>query len=158
MDSNVLATSSVIEILDTEFFYANCIVISEVAHELSGTIIGDTLTQRAIPPTLESLGYLKTITDDLVKLGILKTDHGNGEALLLAEALYIRDGDDNQVLMDFMKSRPVIVTNEKAVDAYAKSIGIEAINGREFMGIFNAVAESGFQDYPSAIAISIREK
>jgi hypothetical protein len=138
MDSNVLATSDVIEILDQSFFYENCIVIGEVAFELSDTTIADTLAKRAVPPTANTLIHLKNITDDLVKLGILKTDHGNGEALLLAEALSMRDGSEGQIAMDFMRSRPVIVTNEKAVDAYAKSIGIEAVSGREFMDIFNS--------------------
>lgn len=136
MDSNVLATSSLIEILDTDFFLENCIVISEVAHELLDTSFADRLTHLAQPPTVRTLENLKIITDDLVRLGILRTDHGNGEALLLAEALSIKSGSEDQLPMEFMRSQPVIVTNEKAVDTYSKSIGIEAINGREFMNIF----------------------
>lgn len=138
IDSNVLSTSSVIEILETDFFHENCIVISEVAYELTNTKVADQVNRYAIHPTLRSLTHLKSVTDDLVRLGILKTDHGNGEAMLIAEALSIKDGDDDQVTMDFMKSRPVVVTNEKAVDAYVKSIGIESINGREFINIFKA--------------------
>lgn len=143
IDSNVLATSDVIEILDTDFFDENCIVISEIAFELSDATIADNLAKRALLPTVSTLVCLRGVTDDLVKLGILKTDHGNGEALLLAEALSMRDGYEDQIAMDFMKSRPVIVTDEKAVDAYAKSIGIEAISGREFISIFNKVTALG---------------
>lgn len=136
MDSNVLATSSLIEIMDTDFFLENCIVISEIAHELSDTSFADKLTRHAVPPTISTLENLKNITDDLVRLGILKTDHGNGEAILLAEALSMKNGNEDQLLMEFMRDRPVIVTEERAVDAYSKSIGIEAINGQEFMSIF----------------------
>lgn len=139
IDSNVLATSEVIKIIDTDFFNDHCVVISEIAFELFDTSMADTLAKKAVAPTANTLFRLKDITDDLVKLGILKTDHGNGEALLLAEALSMKEGGEVQVLMDFMKSRPVIVTNEKAVDAYAKSIGIEAISGREFVDIINKV-------------------
>jgi hypothetical protein len=141
MDSNVLATSSVIEIINTAFFRKNCIVIGEIAFELSDTSIARELEKHAVAPTAKTLKELPSITDDLVRLDILKTDHGNGEALLLAEAVALKNGQGDQLLMDFMKVRPVIVTDEKAVDKYAKSIGIEAINRREFMAIFNKLAE-----------------
>lgn len=141
LDSNVLATSAVIEIIDTDFFQENCIIISEIAFELSDTSIADRLAKYTVSPSASTLQQLVGIADELVKLGILKTDHGNGEALLLAEALSIKDGGQSQLLMDFMRDRPVIVTDERAVDAYAKSINIEAISGREFLDIFNAVAK-----------------
>ena len=137
MDSNVLATSDLINLLDTDFFHENCIVINEVAYELSDTSFVDKLMHFTTPPTASMLENLKTIIDDLVKLGIVKTDHGNGDALLIAEALSMKNSSDDQLIMEFMRDQPVIVTNEKAVDAYAKSVGIEAINGREFMNIFN---------------------
>lgn len=143
IDSNVLATSEVIKIIETDFFNDNCVVISEIAFELFDTSIADALAKRAIVPTVNTLSHLKGIADDLVKLGILKTDHGNGEALLIAEALSMKESGDAQVLMDFMKSHPVIVTDEKAVDTYAKSIGIEAISGREFIDIINTAIITG---------------
>lgn len=138
MDSNVLAASSVIGILETDFFLEHCVVIGEVAYELAGTTFADKLSAHVALPRLSTLQYLKPITDDLVKLGILKTDHGNGEALLIAEAMAMNSNEDEQIVMDFMKSHPVIVTNEKAVDTYAKSKGLKSINGAEFMSIFTA--------------------
>lgn len=138
MDSNVLATSNVKAILETDFFLKHCIVIGEVAYELESTTFADKLSTYVALPKLSTLQYLKPITDDLVKLGILKTDHGNGEALLIAEAMAMKASENEQIVMDFIKSHPVIVTNEKAVDTYAKSKGLKSINGAEFMSIFNA--------------------
>lgn len=138
MDSNVLATSSMKNILETDFFLRHCIVVGEVAYELSEISFADKLAAHVVQPTLNTLRHLQTIADDLVKLGIVKTDHGNGEALLLAEAMAMRESNSDQTVMEFMKMRPVIVTNERAVDAYAKSKGFESIKGTEFMDIYKA--------------------
>lgn len=139
MDSNVLATSDVLKILDSDFFREYCVVVDEIAYELRDIAATAEISKYAVSPTINTLRHLKHIVDDLVKLGILKTDHGNGDALLLAEALSIMDVSDAQSVMDFMKITPVIVTDEKAVDTYAKNIGIRAISGREFLKIFTTV-------------------
>lgn len=142
MDSNVVATSEVMSLIETDFFRRHCLILNEIAYELSGTTIAAELQVRAVAPSVQTLKHLRTIVNDLVQLSILRTDHGNGEALLLAEALAIREVADGQVVMDFMKSEPIIVTNERAVDTYAKSLGIQSISGREFMDVFKA-ATSG---------------
>jgi len=146
IDSNVLATSSVIKIINTDFFRKKCVIVSEVAFELSDSSIAKELEGCAISPTVDTLKELSGVTDDLVRLGILKADHGNGEALLIAEALSMKKGQGGQLLMDFMKVHPVIVTDEKAVDRYAKSISIEAINRREFMAIFNKITKDTLEE------------
>lgn len=139
MDSNALATSQVIELLDSNFFRERCIVIDEVVYELQDTPLAPALKKISQPLEAATLAHLKIIVDDLVHLGILLTDHGNGEALLLAEALRMKHGDEEQITLDFMRNHPVIVTNEKSVDAFAKSIGIDAINSKEFYEIAQAV-------------------
>lgn len=141
LDSNVLATSKVMNSIESKFFKEHCVIISEVAYELSNVRLADKLSAQAVPPTIGTLQNLKKIVDDLVKLGILKTDHGNGEAMLLAEALSLNEIND-QVPLAFMQEHAVVVTNEKLVEIYAKSIGINAINGKEFSNILSSAANN----------------
>lgn len=138
LDSNVLATSPVMELIDTDFFRESCVVVSEIAYELSDASVGDKIRVVAVTPSVATLNFLQNIVDDLVRLGLLKTDHGNGEALLLAEALSMKSGNANQLSLEFVQDQPVVVTNEKLVDVYAKSKGLQAINGREFIDIATA--------------------
>ena len=140
MDSNALATSSVMKLINSDFFKERCIVINEILYELSDTHFASELKDQVEPLDIRAFLYLNDIVDDLVRLNILLTDHGNGEAILLAEALRMKNGTEDQTVLDFMKSHPVIVTNEKAVDAYAKSIGIDVISSKEFCEIATAVS------------------
>lgn len=138
LDANVLSTSKVRGIIDTDFFKSNCVVLDEIAYELIDTSIGKTLRAIAEPPELGALDRLREVVDDLVELSILQTDRGNGDALLIAAALFMRDGAEGQEKFPFMRDHPVVVTDEKLVDAYAKKKGIDAISGMEFMKIFLA--------------------
>ncbi len=139
MDANVLSTSKIRATIETDFFKANCIVLDEIAYELQGTSIGDSLQRLAQSPDIDTLKRLGDIIDDLVRLSILQTDHGNGDALLIAAALSLKDGAGGQGQLSFMQDQPVIVTDEKLVDVYAKKRGLDAISGDEFMKILSAV-------------------
>lgn len=138
IDANVLSTGKVKAIIETEFFRSNCIVLDEIAYELMDTSIGQTLKQIAKTPDVKVIDKLRDIADDLVTLSILKTDQGNGDALLIAAALSMKDESGGQAVLPLMREQPVIVTDEKLVDAYAKKKGLDVINGTEFMDIIEA--------------------
>jgi hypothetical protein len=71
----------------------------------------------------------------MIKLGMLKMDEGNGEVILLAWALMIRDSIGGQLRLDFVQDKPVVVSNETRVVQYAKTKYIDSLTGKEFVAI-----------------------
>lgn len=133
IDTNVITDSKIRKAIDTNFFKDNCIVIEEVAYELQDTKLADAAQRIALSVDEKTLPYLATVVDEMVELGILKVDEGNGEAILIAHGLLMKDtSSDPQVSFEFMRENPVIVTNERKVAAYVKSKGLNAMNQDAF--------------------------
>lgn len=135
IDANVLSMGRVSALMASTFFRENCIVLEEVAHELRDTSLYQYLTEITTPMDGRVLPYVSQVADEMIKLGMLKMDEGNGEVILLAWALMIRDSIGGQLRLDFVQDKPVVVSNETRVVQYAKTKYIDSLTGKEFVAI-----------------------
>lgn len=141
LDANVFSNKTISSSIDTEFFRNNCIVLEEIGYELLDATIYDVVKQISVPIDGRVLSYLAGIVDEMVQLGIIKTDEGNGEAILVAWGLMILDGPNDQPTFDFLKVHPVIVTNETKVVQYANAKGMDGMQGKAFAGLLESINE-----------------
>lgn len=140
IDANVIASRRIHTLLTDDFINNYCVIIDEIAHELEDTTLAEKINKFRLPPNISVLNILPDITDDLIERGILKTDHGNGDALLIATAIYIKGGmGESQGVFSFISTTPVIVTEEKAIQAYCKEEGIDCMNQMDFLAILNTI-------------------
>lgn len=135
IDANVLSMGRVSALITSDFFRDKCIVLEEISHELRDTSLFRELATITTPASGGVLPYISQVADEIIKLGMLKTDEGNGEVILLAWALMIRESSNGQIPLDFMRETPVVVSNETKVVQYAKSKSIDSITGKEFIAV-----------------------
>lgn len=143
IDANVLSTKRVASMLKQPFFQKQCIVLDEIAYELRNTSIGQYLEQIKVPVTGHILTYLPLIVDDAISNKILETDKGNGDVLLIAYAMYVASNkNEDQTQFQFITETPVIVTEEKAIQAYCNKSNMEWLSLTEFIKVWDAAGQT----------------
>ena len=120
--------------LKSEFFQNYCYIPEEILFELRDNVRLDfsLLADSSIPVTYEILNKLQQyVMPQIGKIVDLYKNEGNGDALLVATALDMREKEDEKLV----KSEWVIVTSDKGVVTLAKKFDLRTISMQDFFQI-----------------------
>lgn len=127
--------------IKSEFFQNYCYVPEEILFELRDNIFLDMslLIKRNIPVTYEILNKLQYfVMPQIGKIVDLYKNEGNGDTLLIATALDMREKEDKKLV----KSEWIIVTSDKGVANLAKKFNIRTISKSDFFEIITQKCEA----------------
>lgn len=127
--------------LKSEFFQSYCYVPEEILFELrdNNRLDSSLLIKNKIPVTYEILNRLQQfVMPQVGNIVDLYKNEGNGDALLIATALNMREKEDAKLV----KSEWVVVTSDKGVVALAKKFDLKTISMKEFFQILKRECEN----------------
>ena len=118
--------------IKTDFFRKNCFIPEEIIIELENNpnLELEELKKNKIPVTYSILCKLVLVMAQ-AKIVKLYQNEGNGDALIIATALAMKDQEDTKLL----KNEWIIVTSDRGVASLAKNFAIKSIKKEEFYDI-----------------------
>ena len=122
------------EWIKSQFFQSYCYIPEEIIYELrdNNRLNFEIIAQRSIPVTYEILNKLQQyVMPQIGKIVDLYKNEGNGDALLIATALEMRQMEDDKLI----KSEWVIVTSDNGLASLAKRFDIRCISKNDFYRI-----------------------
>ena len=120
--------------LESEFFQNYCYISEEILFELrdNNRLDFSLLVKNSIPVTYEILNKLQQfVMPQIGPIVDLYKNEGNGDALLIATALNMREKEDEKLV----KCEWAIVTSDKGVATLAKKFDLRAISKKDFFQI-----------------------
>ena len=116
----------------TNFFKKNCFIPEEIIYELRDNYELDLveLRKNQIPVSYDILNELQIVMAQ-AKAVKLYQNEGNGDALIIATALVMKNKENAKLIKDEW----IIVTSDKGVITLAKNFAIKCISKDEFYGI-----------------------
>lgn len=126
------AASLKCEWIETNFFQENCFIPEEIIYELRDNRELDLnkLKGRQIAVSYDILNALQIVMAQ-AKVVKLYQNEGNGDALIVATALAMKNIENTKLIQDEW----VIATSDKGVIALAEKLAIRCIGKKEFYAI-----------------------
>lgn len=120
------------EWMRTDFFKENCFVPEEIIYELRDNYELDLneLKKSQIPVSYDILNTLQIVMAQ-AKIVKLYQNEGNGDALIIATAMAMRNLENTKLIKDEW----VIVTSDKGVVTLAKNLAIRCIGKDDFYDV-----------------------
>ncbi|MBQ3318599.1 hypothetical protein IJG76_01110 [Candidatus Saccharibacteria bacterium] len=120
------------EWMRTDFFKENCFVPEEIMYELRDNYELDLneLKKSQIPVSYDILNALQIVMAQ-AKIVKLYQNEGNGDALIVATAMAMRNLENTKLIKDEW----AIVTSDKGVVTLAKNLAIKCIDKNSFYGV-----------------------
>lgn len=120
------------EWIKSDFFQRNCLIPEEIMYELRDNFELDfnELKKVLVPVSYDILNQLQIVMAQ-VKIVKLYQNEGNGDSLIIATALAMKNEENAKLIKDEW----VIVTSDKGVVAIAKNFAIKCIGKNEFYEI-----------------------
>lgn len=116
--------------MKSSFFKKYCFFPEEIIYELRDNLALNqrVLAEQKIEVSIDTLDQLQNVMLSADKIVDLYNNEGNGDVLLLATALSER----RKELGSMLKTRWIIVTEDKGVAKLANVLNIETINKKQF--------------------------
>lgn len=123
------------EWIRSKFFCENCFVPEEIMYELrdNRNLDINELKKNQIPISYDVLNMLEIVMAQ-AKIVKLYQNEGNGDALIVATALSMKNIENSKLVKDEW----IIVTSDKGVASLSKKFAIHCISKDEFYGILKS--------------------